>query len=372
MNRIQAEVQSFTGAYNFLKDYSYSLGSDSLTASGERELFRSGEAFYARYHNLTRDQLPFLRSSGQARVIKSAEMFSEGYHVANLADKTALETQPSPPIAVIISEEEGSNNTLSIKTCPAFRTKPNTDIVFDAQATWAGIFVPAIQDRLNRDLIGANLTIGDVISLMDLCPFETVASPDLGSLSPFCALFTLEEWKSYDYYQALNKYYGHGMGNPLAPTLGIGFVNELLARLTNSPVQDETCTNRTLDSSSTTFPLDTKLYADFSHDNDIEAILAALGLYNDTNPLLLTTIQDAEHSHGFSASWTVPFAARMYVEKMSCFADEAEYVRVIVNNRVMALHSCGGDDFGRCKLEDFVKSLSFARSGGLWDRCFES
>jgi Histidine phosphatase superfamily (branch 2) len=372
IDRLKADVQSFDGLYSFLKDYSYDLGADQLTAYGEHELLLSGQAFYTRYHNLTAKSLPFIRASGQDRVKKSAEKFAEGYHNANLADKTASGSLPRPSIAVIISEEDGSNNTLSIKTCPAFSMKPNVEIGINAKATWAAIFAPAIQDRLNKELVGANLTIGETIEVMDLCPFETVANSNFLTFSPFCGIFTLGEWRGYDYFQALDKYYGHGMGNPLAPTLGVGFVNELIARLTHSPVQDDTCTNHTLDSSNSTFPLDAKLYADFSHDNDMAAISAALGLYNATNSLPLTSIQDAEHSQGFSASWTVPFAARIYVEKMRCVGGDNEYVRVLVNNRVIPLQACHADELGRCKLDEFVKSLSFARRGGCWDKCFIS
>lgn len=371
IDRLQARVQAFNGPYSFLEGYKYGLGADSLTEYGEQELFRSGEAFYTRYHRLTQNWLPFVRASGQDRVIKSAKVFTEGYHKAHLSDKSALERQPIPPIALIVSEGPGSNNSLSIKTCPAFFQQPNIDVKANAKATWAAVFVPAIQGRLNRDLKGANLTIDETIELMDLCPFETVAGVNISSPSPFCRLFTAAEWRSYDYYQSLDKYYGHSMGNPLAPTQGVGFVNELVARLTHHPVEDETSTNHTLDSSDLTFPLHEKLYSDFSHDNDMEAIYAALGLYNDTALLPVTSSQVAEHSYGFSAAWTVPFAARMYVEKMRC-AGEDEYVRILVNNRVIPLNTCGADHLGRCSLENFIQSLSFARNGGHWDRCFVS
>jgi Histidine phosphatase superfamily (branch 2) len=372
IDRIKADVHSFPGPYSFLGNYSYGLGADQLTYSGEQQLFHSGRAFYARYYNLSRKYLPFVRASGQDRVVQSAEKFTDGFHDANLADEAAPWKQPSPSIAVIIREDLGSNNTLSIQSCPAFLQKPNLDVGLDAITTWASVFVPAIQGRLNKDLIGANLSIGETISLMDLCPFESVANPSLTPPSPFCALFTPVEWKSYDYYQSLGKYYGHGMGNPLAPSLGVGFVNELIARMTNSAVHDETCTNRTLDSSTATFPIDAKLYADFSHDNDMSAIFAALGLYNATRSLPSTYIQDAESSDGFAASWTVPFGARMYVEKMKCAADGEEYVRILMNNRVMPLHFCGADDLGRCTLDNFIRSLSFARCGGRWNRCYIS
>jgi len=70
----------------------------------------------------------------------------------------------------------------------------------------------------------------------------------------------------------------------------VGFTNELIARLTNQPVDDHTTTNSTLDSSNTTFPIGRKLYADFTHDNDMTAIFAAIGLFNSTAPLPNNTI----------------------------------------------------------------------------------
>lgn len=73
---------------------------------------------------------------------------------------------------------------------------------------------------------------------------------------------------------------------------------------------------------------------------------------------------------GYSASWTVPFAARAYFEKMSCVGAGEELVRVVVNDRVVPLEICGGDELGRCGLSSFVESLSFAREGGDWGECF--
>lgn len=206
---------------------------------------------------------------------------------------------------------------------------------------------------------------------MDLCPFNTVASPT-GDISPFCDLFTASEWQQYDYYQTLGKYYGYGAGNPLGPTQGVGFVNELIARMTNTPVQDHTSVNQTLDTKFATFPTgyNYPLFADFSHDNDLTSIYAALNLYSSFPPLSNTTITPARQADGYSAAWTVPFAARMYVEKMKCQGDKEEKVRIVVNGRVVPLVGCDVDRQGRCGLASFVNGLAFARGGGKWAQCF--
>ena len=55
---------------------------------------------------------------------------------------------------------------------------------------------------------------------------------------------------------------------------------------------------------------------------------------------------------------------------MTCNGSSGEFVRIIVNDRVRPLDTCGGDELGRCTLKMFIESLSFARGGGHWDRCF--
>ena len=99
-------------------------------------------------------------------------------------------------------------------------------------------------------------------------------------------------------------------------------------------------------------------------------MFSALGLFNSTEALPNTLMQSTSQTAGYSASWTVPFAARAFFEKMKCKGQDEELVRVLVNGRVLPLETCGGDELGRCALSKFVESLSFARGGGHWDQCF--
>ncbi|KAI2635071.1 histidine phosphatase superfamily [Xylaria nigripes] len=368
IDRIQASVEKYGKPYRFIRDYEYELGANDLTAFGEKQLINSGVKFYKRYEKLARNVSPFVRSADQKRVVDSALRWTQGFHQARLADKNADFPDAYPYELVLLPEADGFNNTLSPSTCPAFREGPDTG--HDAQEIWANIFVPPITDRVSENLPGVNLSDSDIIHLMDMCPFDTVANKN-GRLSPFCNLFSSDEWESFDYYQSLGKWYGYANGSPLGPTQGVGFANELIARLTGQPVSDTTCTNRTMDKSRESFPLDSMLYADFSHDNDMLGMFSALGLYNATEHLSNTTRASPMESEGFAASWVVPFAARMFVEKMQCRGTKEELVRVLINDRVIPLQNCNVDELGRCTLSKFVNSLSFARQGGHWDMCFE-
>ena len=366
VQKIRSNVKKYPSGYEFLANYEYKLGADQLTIFGEQQMINSGIKFYQHYQQLAMSSTPFIRSSGQTRVVESARYWAQGFHDRKTADS---DDSAYPYSIIAIPENDEFNNTLSHGLCGNFEHGPASDIGAKAQAKWTKVFVPPIQSRLNSALLGASLTVQDTIYMMDLCPFSTVSSVN-GTISSFCYLFTEKEWHDYAYYQTLGKYYSNGYGNPLGPTQGVGFVNELVARLTNQSIRDETSTNHTLDSDPTTFPLGLQLYADFSHDTDMTSIFSAMGLYNGSSALPNTTLVEAPQAKGYSAAWTVPFAARAYFEKMHCGSHPEELVRVIVNDRVLPLTQCGGDGLGRCALSAFVDSLGFAIDNGHWDQCF--
>ncbi|KAK1573286.1 histidine acid phosphatase, partial [Colletotrichum navitas] len=358
VHRIHTSVTRYGRGYEFIKTYKYTLGTEQLTPLGERELIESGKAFHKRYQALAAMNKPFIRAAGQERVIESGHNWIQGFY-GSITDGHKRDM-------LIIPEAHGVNNTLKHGLCTAFEHDIHSNLGKAARVKWRNIFTRPIIDRLNHNLPGARLTAADVLTFMELCPFNTVVN---GKMSQFCNLFTLEEFLDFEYYQTLDKYYRFHEGNPLGPTQGVGFTNELIARLTQKPVVDHTSTNSTLTSNPATFPLNRKLYADFTHDNDMYSIYGALGLYSKTPKLSTTQRMSVSETRGFS-SRLVPFAARMYVEKMRCNSLEEEMVRVLVNDRVVPLLGCHADNLGRCRLSPFVESLGFARRGGLWDRCF--
>ncbi|KAF3387742.1 3-phytase A [Penicillium rolfsii] len=368
---IQANATAFNGKAAFLKSYHYTLGSDDLTTFGASQMVNSGIKFYQRYKSLTRDHVPFIRSSDSSRVIESGRYFIQGLQQSKLQDKAADHNQANATISVIISEDAGANNTLNHNTCTAFEASELGDQVSE---NYTAIIAPSMAKRLHASLPGVSLSNDEVIYLMDMCAYDTVSTtPDASQESSFCALFTDAEWSQYNYLQSLGKYYGYGAGNPLGPTQGVGFVNELIARMAHTAVHDETSTNHTLDAEgAASFPVNRTLYADFTHDNGMIPIFFALGLYNGTATLPQDQIQSAAQADGYSAAWTVPFAARAYIEMMQCSHKSEPLVRVLVNDRVVPLHGCNADALGRCRRSDFVRALSFAQSGGDWASCYSS
>lgn len=255
---------------------------------------------------------------------------------------------------------------------------------------WMSHFAPPITKRLLKGAPGVNLTNVDVFNLLAMCPFESVAKE---ALSPFCSMFTEDDFRAFEYTGDLEKYYRTGYasaghcfttallivrscryGEPLGPIQGVGYVNELLARLTGTPVKDRTTHNASLE-----FPLDRILYADFTHENLMVAVYAAMGLFNISRPLDPRHLPTPDHPAGqtWVASRMVPFSARMVVERLECVnvehgrVGEGAYVRVLVNDQEQPLEFCGGKG-GLCALEKFVESQTYAQrgGGGDFDKCY--
>lgn len=61
--------------------------------------------------------------------------------------------------------------------------------------------------------------------------------------------------------------YDSAFGYPFARALGIGYIQEMVARLTHTPIEKHnSSTNSTLDDNPITFPLDHNLYVDATHE----------------------------------------------------------------------------------------------------------
>ena len=62
-------------------------------------------------------------------------------------------------------------------------------------------------------------------------------------------------------------WYDSAFGSPVARVQGIGYVHELVSRLTHTPIAvHNSSTNATLDDNPTTFPLGQSLYVDATHE----------------------------------------------------------------------------------------------------------
>ncbi|KAG8748434.1 hypothetical protein FRC10_005981 [Ceratobasidium sp. 414] len=352
----------------FVPSFDYSFIAEQLVSFGRNQSYISGQIIAKKYATLGTSK--FIRTAEKDRIVESSRWWRQGFEGG--AFDVSISSLPQPDLIL-----DTTNNTLDINTCAAAEElDPEPGDI--ASQKWISNFAPPITRRLNKLLPGANLNDNDTVSLMSLCGFDTAAKN--GTASPWCGAFTKSEFKSYEYSVDLEKYYSKSYGSAYAPSEGAGWVNELLARLTNTPVHDNTTTNSTLDADTATFPIGhsaPRIFADFSSDNNIAMILSATGILRDRADLPVTG--PVPPSRQFYVSKIVPFAGSTVVEKITCPATGAalnagDYVRVLVNDAVVPLNFpvCGGlgTASGICSLSGFVESQAFARAGGNWTSCF--
>ncbi|KAJ3937446.1 MAG: histidine phosphatase superfamily [Lentinula lateritia] len=340
-----------TGPLEFLNTWTYKLGAELLTPFGREQLFNLGVGFRVKYGDLLKNftGLPVWRTTSEARMVDSALHFAAGFF--------GVQSFQSSYHQVIEIEEEGFNSTLvPWDQCP----NANNDIYTlgdDATKAWNNVYLVDAQKRFAQYLPGFNLTIDDVAGMQALCPYETVA---LG-YSAFCDLFTEEEWKGFAYGIDLNFWYGDGPGNPAVSAQGIGWVQELVSRLTKTRITTfDSTLNGTIVGNNVTFPLDQPIYVDASHDTVISAVLPAMNFtfFAAGGPLPLDHIPE---NQTYKTREIAPFASRLVGQVLSCPAsDTPTHIRWLLNDGVLPLtgiQGCGYDSNGLCEFDTFIAGM---------------
>ncbi|GAA5915592.1 hypothetical protein JCM6882_006387 [Rhodosporidiobolus microsporus] len=336
------DAMSLSDDLAFVKDYKYNLGVDDLVPQGEIELQNAGREAYNRYSAL---YPAFTRTDEEQRVQDSATNWLKGYYLTRRVRE--------PPAPVVMPASKGSQTTLDI-LCDG---KPDLS---EYQDTWRLMFMSDAIRRFNYAAPGALLEQKDLVRFMQLCGYDAQYS---GTVNKFCNLFTEQEWKDFAYYYDVKSYYDDAYGNPLGAATGVGYVAELLARLTGDiswVENDATSVPKDLDLDSTTFPLDSKMYVDFTHNGNIAAALTTIGLKKGP---ALPANERPEGQEWFSSK-IIPFGARLVTEKLTCSG--GDYVRFFLNDELLNPSFCSGADAstGLCSLDNFVASQTYVKANG--------
>ncbi|KAI0791592.1 phosphoglycerate mutase-like protein [Irpex lacteus] len=342
-----------TGELEFMNEWRYKLGEEVLTPFGRQQLYDLGVATRIKYGFLLKDfskskTLPVFRTESQDRMLYSALNFAAGFF------GIPYEGQYLQSVTI---EANGYNNTLApYKTCPNSNDKAKADRGVWFVEKWANIYLKEAHARLAPQLKGYDLSVEDVYTLQQLCAYETVAV----GYSKFCELFTEEEWEGFDYALDLYFWYDSAFGSPMARVEGIGYIQELVARLTHTPIAvHNSSTNATLNDNPTTFPLDQSLYVDATHEVVVLYVLTALNLTNFAadGPLPWDHIPE---NRSFKSSHLAPFATNIHFQLLECDSLEETQIRIIVNDGVVPLTSikgCPEQQDGLCPLATFIEAM---------------
>ncbi|KAH7390881.1 3-phytase A precursor [Phaeosphaeria sp. MPI-PUGE-AT-0046c] len=349
------------GPMAFLNDWKFMLGAEILVPNGKAELFQSGTLHYYQYGHLypNNGSKIIVRSTTQRRMFESAEYFLAGFFGLGWTQNATLE---------LAIEWPGFNNTLAgYKQC----NHNGWIVARDALMEWVGVYLHDAHERIRSNITGhLDWTLSDTYNAQALCAYETVG---LG-FSHFCSLFTYEEWEGYEYALDIAFSAGTAFGSPVGRAIGVGYVQEVLARMQHHVITDPTAQiNTTLDNNTITFPVDQNINLDFSHDANIISILVAFGLTQFADHLPTSHIkQDRE----FIMSYLEPFAGRLDIEiiktpapvnpdrsdkKVYLDGEPTSYVHFVLNQRTIPLgrshKACGDRDDGWCEMSAFLETM---------------
>ncbi|KAF4304516.1 Histidine phosphatase superfamily clade-2 [Botryosphaeria dothidea] len=351
-----------TGDLAFLNGWTNKLGAEILVPVGKQQLFDSGVSHYYSYGHLypNNGSKIVARSTTQDRMTQSAEYFLAGFF--------GLQWPANASLELIIEQQNYNNSLAGYYQCNNSNAAVNKG-GSNATLEWAALYLANATARIAAQVPGLNWTASDSYYAQSLCAYETVA---LG-FSHFCALFTYAEWLDYEYSIDLSFAGGYGFQSPTGRAVGIGYVQEVLARLNHHLIDSPTAqVNVTLDNNTATFPLDQALNFDFSHDTNIMSILTAFGL-KQFAPFLPPDAYTANRS--LIVSHMEPFAARLDIEVIAAphpvlpsragravyntTAGATKYIHFVLNQRTVPLHAsfpeCEVRDDGWCELETFMK-----------------
>ncbi|KAL9587999.1 MAG: hypothetical protein Q9203_003182 [Teloschistes exilis] len=366
---------NFTGALSFLNSWSYKLGSEILVPVGRQELFDSGVLHYYDYGHLYNTSTKIIaRTTTQDRMLKSAEYFMAGFFGLEWTNNATLE---------LIIEQQNFNNSLAGYFQCNNSNAPVNAGGNNASTVWENIYLQNATKRLQALSPNFKLNVSDVYNMQTLCPYETVAF----GYSAFCDLFTYEEWQDFEYSVDLSFAGNNYFQSPTGRAVGIGYVEEILARLQHHVLTTTgTQANLTLDGNERTFPLNQTLYFDFSHDTNMAAILTAFGLTQFAS--VLPSSGPPSPNRSLIVSHLQPFGARVDIEIISapqpvaanrtaastnCYTQGpvTSYIHFIINQRTLPLGAsfpaCGNRTDGWCELNTFLQVQNGSLAAAQYD-----
>ena len=315
------------------------MGEGFLTGLGADTEFKSGVTFWNRYgrtlYNATVGQVnynasyvngtarpkPVLRTTGQSRIENSQISWSLGFFGPSFnkvqdPELTAF-TNGSLFDVVIIPEGGTENNTLAAyDSCfndllDQVAYIGDDDLFFQ----YVPLYIGEATARMNKYApSGFKFNNNDTYAMQSICAYEQAFI----GMSDFCGLFTADEWAGFEQTLDIEYYNDYGYGNPTGRAQGLGYQQELLARLTNQYItSSNSSVNSTLTNNAKDFPLGRPFYADFSHDDIIVSALASMSVDYFREQPDLKQYPPNPNRH-FILSKMTPFGARLITEVIGC------------------------------------------------------
>ncbi|KAK5458174.1 hypothetical protein LTS15_004253 [Exophiala xenobiotica] len=324
LDRLQNSGVALTGELSFLNTWAYFTDpskpafenlTDSGPYAGTLQAFNTGKMLRNNYgHLIPRKRRTRFWSCGSPRDVETAKFFANGFFGPD------WNSDGSAELVVIPEDAELGADTLTPgDTCYKYRKDGyGHDYGYGKLELWQKVFTEPIAGRLAQHAEGMEFNHLDIYSMMEMCGFEVLAK----GVSPWCSVFTQEEWLHFEYARDLLHFYRAGPGNSYAGAMGLLWLNATQKLMSNESSND--------------------VYFSFVHDGDIVPVMATLQILNERVLVqeLPTTHMKADRH--WRTSDVVPMGGRLIFERVGCETgsdtSEKEYfVRLFVNDGLMKL-----------------------------------
>lgn len=323
LDRLYDKQVTLTGPLSFLKSWKYFTDAsnpafENLTATGPYagtlQARDAGSELRLRYsHLLASRPRPIVWSCGSPRDVETAICFADGFFGPQWQDQDLASLVVIPE-----TDDRGADTLTPGDTCLRYRhdDRLGHDLGYHKLNEWQQIFTESIIERLKENAVGVHLQALDIYSMMEMCGFEVLARGH----SPWCEVFTHNEWLHFEYARDLLHFYRAGPGNVYAHTLGWPYLNATAELLANDSSND--------------------IYFSFVHDGDIVPFIAALHLLDEKSLEQELPTDRMKEDRIWSTSDTVPMGGRVILERIACTAAAGgteRFVRVFINDGLMKL-----------------------------------
>ncbi|KAK5941889.1 hypothetical protein PMZ80_005840 [Knufia obscura] len=347
--RLQAPGVQLSESLEFLKEWTYFTNisdpsfddlTDAGPYAGTLQSFNTGKKLRERYDHLVKaDQTANFWTCSAARDIETAKHFGNGFFGATWEGDASAKLQIIPETA-----DRGGDTLTPGDTCLKYVEDEvnGHDRGYAELVAWQEVFTKPISERLKAHSGGLDLSPLEIYGMMELCGFEILAR---GS-SPWCNVFSHEEWLDFEYGRDLLHFYRAGPGNDFAGAMGWLWLNATTTLLADSKARG--------------------VYFSFVHDGDIVPLLATLGILDEAKGAGFLPNKMRKSGRKWKTSDVTPMGGRVIFEKVTCNNTglgqnlRRSYVRLFINDGIVDLEKsmmAGGvaNSVGMAQWADMVR-----------------
>ncbi|KAH7014213.1 histidine acid phosphatase [Microdochium trichocladiopsis] len=274
VERFSAGGYTASGALSFLPSWKPVLETKNLQVAmenptGTKEAFDYGYTLRTRYPDFYKTGDEFMVwANNYTRVLQTAEKFVGGYLGAFARTNGSIISVTGKGFPQAIGDTLAPSDM-----CPTFKDSEGSDQV----AAWDAIWIPPVLERLQAMITGnLTLTADDISQGPYLCGFESTIT---GRLSPWCDIFTDEEFRAYEYRNDLRYYYGIGPGAPVNKKMMTPYLQALINLFKQGPGIEGL-----REDGVSTFTLP-PLVVSFLNDGQLTELVTSSGVFDAQGPL---------------------------------------------------------------------------------------